>query len=167
MIRPATTADIPAILEIFDIARAFMRQNGNFVQWTGAYPGEPEVVADIALGEEYVIEENGEVVAAFTLMSRPEPTYAVIDNGRWLQDGPYGTIHRVASSGKCRGTVQQAVEFALQFHSVLRCDTHADNLPMQRALTNAGFVHCGTVYMADGTPRMGFERCVTADDLGR
>ncbi len=158
MIRPATEQDIPAILEIFDIARAFMRQNGNFAQWMGAYPGEIEVRTDIELGEEFVIEEAGEVVAAFTLMSRPEPTYAVITDGDWLQDGPYGTIHRIASSGKCRGTVQQAVEYALQFHGILRCDTHADNLPMQRALTNAGFTYCGTVYMNDGTPRMGFER---------
>ena len=157
MIRPATTADIPAILEIFDIARGIMRKNGNFSQWMGAYPGEPEVVADIALGEEFVIEEDGIVCAAFTLMSRPEPTYAVIDNGAWRQNGPYGTIHRVASNGKCRGVVRQAVEFALQYHKVLRCDTHADNLPMQGALTGAGFVDCGTVYMNDGTPRMGFE----------
>ena len=159
MIRPATMADVPAILKIFDIARGFMRQNGNFVQWTGAYPGESELIADIQLGEEYVIEENGKVCAAFTLMSRPEPTYAVITDGAWLQNGPYGTIHRVASNGKCRGVVQQAVEFARQYHKVLRCDTHADNLPMQRALTNAGFVHCGTIYMADNTPRMAFERC--------
>lgn len=164
MIRPATPADVPAILKIFDIARVFMRQNGNFVQWMGAYPGEPEVVQDIRLGEEYVIEEDGEVVAAFTLMSRPEPTYAVITDGDWLQDGDYGTIHRIASSGKCRGVVQKAVDYALQFHTVLRCDTHADNHPMQRALLNAGFAHCGTVYMADGTPRMGFERCATVDD---
>ena len=157
MIRLATLQDVPAILEIFDIARGFMRQNGNFAQWMGAYPGEPDVLADIALGEEYVVEEDGEVCAAFTLMSRPEPTYAIIADGNWLQNGPYGTIHRVASNGKCRGVVHQAVEFALQYHKVLRCDTHGDNLPMQRALTNAGFVYCGTVFMADNTPRRAYE----------
>lgn len=158
MIRPATQQDIPAILEIFDIARSFMRQNGNFAQWTGSYPGKTEVCADIELGEEFVIEENGKVCAVFTLMGRPEPTYSVIEKGEWLQSGPYGTIHRIASSGEYRGTVQKAVEYALQLYPVLRCDTHADNLPMQHALINAGFVHCGTVYMADGTERMGFER---------
>lgn len=157
MIRPATAADIPAILEIFDIARSFMRQNGNFSQWTGAYPGEPDVVADIAMGEAFVIEEDGAFCAAFTLLSRTEPTYAVIEDGAWLQNGPYGTIHRVASNGKCRGVVRKAVDFALQYHKVLRCDTHADNLPMQRALTNAGFVYCGTVFMADNTPRRAYE----------
>ena len=157
IIRPAKPEDIPAILEIFDTARAFMRLNGNFMQWTGVYPGESDVVADIRLGEEYVIEDDGVVCAAFTMMSRTEPTYEKID-GKWLQDGPYGTIHRIASSGRCRGTVQKAVEYALGFHSVLRCDTHEVNLPMRNALTRAGFVHCGTVYMADGTPRMAFER---------
>ncbi len=156
-IRPATMQDVPAILEIFDLARGFMRQNGNYKQWTGVYPSEIDVVRDIELGEEYVIEEDGVVCAAFTMMSRPEPTYKVID-GQWLQNGPYGTIHRVASSGKCKGCVQKAVEFALQFYSVLRCDTHEVNLPMRNALVRAGFVHCGTVYMLDGTPRMAFER---------
>ncbi len=156
-IRPATIQDLPAILEIFDAARAFMRQNGNFVQWMGNYPDENDVVNDIKLGEEYVIQDDGVVCAVFTMMSRPEPTYKVIE-GEWLQDGPYGTIHRVASSGKCSGCVQAAIEYALQFHSVLRCDTHQVNLPMRNALTKAGFVHCGTVFMLDGTPRMAFER---------
>ena len=74
MIRPATQQDIPAILEIFDIARSFMRQNGNFAQWTGSYPGKTEVCADIELGEEFVIEENGKVCAVFTLMGRSTPS---------------------------------------------------------------------------------------------
>ncbi len=156
-IRHATVQDIPVILEIFDAARAFMRQNGNFEQWTGNYPAESDIVSDIELGEEYVIEDDGVVCAAFTMMSRPEPTYEIIE-GKWLQNGPYGTIHRVASSGKCRGCMQMAVEYALQFHSVLRCDTHQVNLPMRNALTRAGFVYCGTVYMLDGSPRMAFER---------
>ena len=158
MIRKTTQQDIPAILEIFDIARGYMRQNGNMVQWTGAYPGREDVLEDIRRGEGYVVEEQGEICGVFTLLSRPEPTYAVITDGKWLTKGEYGTLHRVASNGKMRGIVSKAVAFALQYHKVLRCDTHADNQPMQRALKNAGFVHCGTIFMADGSPRMGFER---------
>ncbi|MBR5783110.1 MAG: N-acetyltransferase [Clostridia bacterium] len=165
MIRLTTHADIPVVLAIFDIARAFMRKNGNFAQWTGEYPGEADVLEDIRRGEGYVIEEDGEVCAVFTLLSRPEPTYAEIFDGNWLTDGSYGTLHRVASNGKLRGVVSQAVDFALQRHSVLRCDTHAVNKPMQIALENAGFVHCGTVHMADGSPRLAFERNVPADSI--
>jgi len=158
MIRKSTAADIPAILEIFDIARAYMRRNGNTIQWIGAYPGESDVLEDIRRGEGYVVEENGVICGVFTLLAREEPTYAVIDNGKWLTNGEYGTLHRVASNGKMRGIVAKAVEFALKQHKVLRCDTHEVNLPMQTALKKAGFVHCGTVYMADGSPRFAFER---------
>lgn len=39
-----------------------------------------------------------------------EPTYQVIDNGSWSYDIPYGTIHRVASSGKAKGKAETDVE---------------------------------------------------------
>ena len=38
-IRPAQPGDLPALLEIFAHARAFMAQTGNPTQWPAAYPG--------------------------------------------------------------------------------------------------------------------------------
>ncbi|MBQ6947794.1 MAG: N-acetyltransferase [Clostridia bacterium] len=156
MIRPATFEDIPAILRIFDIARSFMRENGNPTQWIG-YPAEEHVRADIAKGACYVLDDQG-VHAVFSLFSDPDPTYKYIEDGAWPNEAPYGTIHRIASDGTRRGVVRQAVDFALQFHSVLRCDTHKDNLPMQRALIGAGFVRCGIIYLENGDPREAFWR---------
>ena len=40
----------------------------------------------------------------------------------------------------------------------LRADTHADNHGMQHLLESTGFVHCGTIYTDDGTPRMSYWR---------
>ena len=48
MIRHATETDLPRILEIYDIARRFMRQNGNMVQWVNGYPSEALLRADVA-----------------------------------------------------------------------------------------------------------------------
>lgn len=41
MIRHAAESDLPRILEIYDIARQFMRQSGNMTQWINGYPSEP------------------------------------------------------------------------------------------------------------------------------
>ena len=40
----------------------------------------------------------------------------------------------------------------------LRVDTHADNAPMLHLLPALGFVRCGIIHVADGTPRIAFER---------
>lgn len=50
----------------------------------------------------YVIEEDGEVHAVFYFFIGPDETYQVIQDGAWLSDAPYGTIHQVASDGKVR-----------------------------------------------------------------
>ena len=157
MIRPAEVRDIPTILTIFDTARAYMRQTGNLTQWADGYPNEEIIRADIGAGECYVMEEDG-VHAVFTLLSAPDPTYAYIEDGAWPHNEPYGTLHRVASDGVIRGVVGKAVAFALERHNVLRCDTHKDNLPMQRALQGAGFTRCGIIYLEDGDPREAFQR---------
>ena len=157
MIRRGTLDDLPAIVSIFETARAYMRQTGNLTQWADGYPTQEIIRADIAAGECFVMEENG-VHAVFTLLSAPDPTYAYIEDGAWPHNKPYGTLHRVASDGKLRGVVQKAVDFALERHSVLRCDTHKDNLPMQRALMGAGFIRCGIIYLEDGATREAFQR---------
>lgn len=157
MIRRATYDDIPVILQIFEKGRAYMRQTGNLTQWADGYPNKEIISADIEKGECFVMEEEG-VHAVFTLLSRPDPTYGYIEDGAWLHDRPYGTIHRIASDGTLRGVVGKAVDYALLSHECLRCDTHKDNLPMQRALMRAGFVRCGIIYLENGEPREAYQR---------
>lgn len=45
MIRHAAESDLPRILEIYDIARQFMRQSGNMTQWINGYPSEAAAAA--------------------------------------------------------------------------------------------------------------------------
>ena len=102
MIRHATQTDLPRILEIYEIARRFMRQNGNLVQWVNGYPSEPLLRQDIANGDLYVMEDTGGIYCAFALVMGDDPTYAVID-GAWGDTAtPYGTIHRIGSDGTHR-----------------------------------------------------------------
>ena len=95
--------------------------------------------------------------AAFALVPGEDPTYAVID-GAWGSDAPYATIHRLASDGTCRGVFAAAINWAAARQPHLRIDTHADNHIMQTLITRAGFDYCGTITVADGSPRLAYER---------
>ena len=157
LIRLARQADIPTLLEVYDRARQTMRARGNTTQWVGGYPSRELLEEDIARGFAYVVEEEGRVHAAFAFIVGPDPTYAVIE-GAWPDQAPYGTLHRVASDGTLHGVLHQAVAFAQDRIDHLRADTHASNLAMQQALEKEGFVYCGIIHVADGTPRRAYAR---------
>ena len=158
MIRHAAESDLPRILEIYDIARQFMRQSGNMTQWINGYPSEPLLRQDIMNGNLYVMEDAGGVYGAFAFILGDDPTYTHIE-GAWQDTAtPYGTIHRIGSDGTHRGVLHECVDWALGRISHLRVDTHADNHVMQRCILREGFSYCGVIHVTDGTPRVAFER---------
>ena len=157
MIRQAEERDVAEILRIYAAARVFMRASGNLMQWSGGYPSEEIVRADIMHGVSYVLEnEAGHLHAVFVLIPGDDPTYAHID-GAWRDDSPYATIHRAGSDGTERGTFRTILAFARAQYEHLRADTHADNLPMQNCLTQSGFIYCGIIYLKSGDPRRAYE----------
>ena len=104
LIRKSQLEDIPRIMEIFGLAKKYMREQGNPTQWNGEYPDVATVTEDIVSGTGYVGEdETGKVVMVFTLIIGEDPTYKVIRKGEWLNNDPYGAIHRIASDGSSRG----------------------------------------------------------------
>jgi len=156
-IRNAEQNDMEAIMSIYDAGRSLMRATGNAAQWVNGYPSRTLVEGDIAKGNCYVIEgDDGLAHAVFAFITGADPTYAVIEDGTWLNDEPYGAIHRIASDGVLHGVLGEAVAFALERTGNLRIDTHEDNVPMQGALAKAGFARCGIIYCEDGTPRIAF-----------
>ncbi len=162
IIRKTTLADMEQLMTLFAGARRFMVANGNDKQWWGGYPTQEMIEKDIALSQSYVCEEDGHIYASFVLMSSDEPTYQVID-GAWKNDLPYGTLHRIASSGERRGMVDMIVDWAYQQYGNLRGDTHQLNLPMQKAFERNGFLRCGTIWVADGTPRIAYHKTEKAE----
>lgn len=159
MIRHAKMAEMERLLEIFDVARAYMRRSGNPTQWGGGYPSREVLCEDIELDRLYVMEDGDGVYAVFVMADGPDPTYAYID-GEWQSDEDYGVIHRVASDGSHRGVFADIAAFAGEKYSRLRIDTHEDNKPMQRAVEKEGFSHRGTIYLANGDPRRAYERII-------
>ncbi len=159
-IRKGTVADIDAIMSCYDIARQYMRDSGNHSQWINGYPSRELVTGDITEGVSYVgVDEDGEVVMAFAFIIGEDPTYFVIEDGKWLNDLPYGTIHRLGSTGRHRGILKQCVDFCMSHIGNIRLDTHADNATMQSAAEKLGFTRCGTIYCIDGSPRVAFQKC--------
>ena len=164
IIRKGENRDIDRIVSILDAAKRFFRENG-IDQWQNGTPNRETVENDIKNGESYVAEENGEILACAMISLRGEPTYAKIYSGKWLSSLPYGVIHRVAvrpdvkKSGFATALVKEAERITLNAgYSSLRIDTHRDNTPMRKMIEKNGFVFCGGIFLADGSPRMAFEK---------
>ena len=164
-IRHTELSDLPRIMEIYAYSRAFMAAHGNPNQWGPTqWPPEALIRADIAAGNSYACTNNdGKVVGTFFFIQGPdvEPTYRRITDGAWLDDSPYGVVHRIAADGSERGVGAYCIDWAYQQCGHLRIDTHGDNAVMQRLLKKLGFVHCGTIYVEeDDFPRLAFEKTV-------
>lgn len=151
-IRPAEERDIPRMLELFTAAKAYMRRQGNMVQWMGDYPGEAAIRGDMNKGWSMVVEHCGEVVGTFCMMTDPEPTYHTLPTTE-----PYQTLHRVASDGSVAGIVDAAVRYALACDGAVRIDTHPDNQAMLKCIRRLKMKRIGEIELADGTPRVVFE----------
>ena len=93
----------------------------------------------------------------FALFEGTEPTYEYIENGAWLNDEAYLTIHRVAGDGQVHGVFRCAADYCKSLSSNIRIDTHANNLTMQRQIEKNGFEKCGIIYVYDGTPRISYQ----------
>lgn len=156
VIRPATEADLPALYALYANARHYMAQTGNANQWPADYP-DRVLPMDLGLRQLYVCESDGGISAAFVLALGEDPTYRVIE-GAWKNDAPYGTLHRVASSGKRPGMMDKIVRWAFARTGNLRGDTHEKNLPMQRAFERNGFERCGIIRTHDGSPRIAYQK---------
>ena len=156
-ILPATDSDVDTILAMYEYSRSLMRAAGNFTQWVG-YPTRNDVLDDIRRKASYIVECDDKAVGTFAVVPGIEPTYGIIEHGRWIDDAtPYATIHRVAKNADGHNIAALAFQTAKARYFHLRADTHADNLVMRHLLEKEGFVYCGIVYMDDGSPRMAYE----------
>ena len=167
MIRGAQQADWQDITDIYTIARSFMRQVGNPTQWGDNFPPQELLEEDIDSNRLFVYVVNGQLLGVFAFILGVDPTYQVIEDGAWLNDAlPYGTIHRLASSGKSKGVASAVIEWCLEHCQSLRADTHADNQIMQHLLEKNGFTRCGVIHVADGSPRFAYQKLAPTQPLG-
>ena len=80
-IRLSKEEDLKAIMEIYALARKFMREQGNPTQWGEDYPSKRLIEADISSHQSFVVEEDGKIVGTFAFIIGEDPTYQVIEKG--------------------------------------------------------------------------------------
>lgn len=156
-IRTAIREDLPRIEGIYAYARDFMADHGNPNQWGKTNPPVSQLEKDIENRLLFVVTEKGIIHGVFYFYIGDDPTYHYIEDGAWASHTPYGTIHRIAGDGS-GGILKAAVEFCSLRIEHLRIDTHHDNYVMQRAVQKLGFIRRGIIYIADGSPRIAYDR---------
>lgn len=154
----AKTEDLAEIMRIYAYARQFMKNTGNATQWGNGYPSEAILNEDIEQNNLYIIQDSGRICGAFAFIIGKDETYSIIEDGEWLSDSTYGTIHRVAGDGTARGIFEYALQFCKEKIDHLRIDTHNDNKVMQHIIEKNGFTKCGIIYADDGTKRIAYEK---------
>lgn len=156
-IQKAKLDDLAEIMDIYKSAQDFMIESGNATQWGQSYPKKDLIEEDIDRGICLLVCEDEHPHGVFALMEGDEPTYQHIENGEWLNDDAYLTIHRIASDGKAHGIFDCAVKYCKSITDNIRIDTHENNLIMKGLIEKNGFQRCGTIYVANGSPRIAYQ----------
>lgn len=155
-VRNANTKDFEQIMKIYKYAQDYMIQSRNPTQWGHFYPDEELIQSDIRQNACKVIcNENG-IHGVCALFEGADPTYEYIEDGNWLNDEPYLTIHRLAGDGQVHGLFQCVADYCKNISYNIRVDTHANNRIMQKLMEKNGFIKCGIIYVKDGTPRIAY-----------
>ena len=156
-IRKATWKDLNDIMDIYATAQDFMIESGNPDQWGRSYPDRNLIENDIADGNCHLIYDADCHHGVSALFTGDEPTYQHIENGQWLNDDEYVTVHRIAGNGKVKGIFRCAIDYCKGMSDNIRIDTHEKNEIMKKLIERNGFEKCGTIYVADGSPRIAYQ----------
>ena len=162
IIREARLTDMDEIMLVMDAAKGIMRQSGNMHQWGEGYPSETVITADMEKKGGFVVVDDGMVVGYFAFLQSPEPTYARIYEGKWIDDvQPYHVVHRIASYPDAHGIFSSIMDFCLSHDRNIRIDTHRDNKIMQHNILKHGFTYCGIIYLLSGDERFAYQKMVS------
>ena len=159
---PGEEEDIVEIDKIFDQAKAYLKSKG-IDQWQNGYPNAETILEDIKTDTSYVLIDNNQVIGTMRFLIDVDVDYINIE-GKWLSDGEYGVIHRIAVADALKGKgyanvlLDKAIDLCKEYgvHS-LRIDTHEMNLSMRSFLKKHGFVECGIVYIRKTDRRIAYE----------
>lgn len=157
-IRKAEEKDIPAILDIIQQAKQYMKTNA-IPQWQNGYPEEIDIQEDLKMAGGFVAVEEKTVVGYSFIKVMHDPNYDVIE-GSWRNERPYAVLHRTCIQDGCKGKgiAGMFVQKAEELCDNVRADTHEKNTSMRKMLENNGFIACGTIYVEDGTPRVAYQK---------
>lgn len=151
-IRKADINDLNNVLEIYADARIKFANDKTF-QWKDNYPNEITYKNDLEENHIFVVLSDNSIAGVMTVLTKEELDYNVID-GKWLNNDPYITIHRIAvkkeylHQGLGSKLITFAKEFALKNNfKNIKIDTHENNIHMKKMLEKHNFKYCGVIYL--------------------
>jgi hypothetical protein len=159
-VQKAKIDDIDIIMNVFDAAKLFMRKTGNDKQWIDGYPSREIILNNIQDESFYVCLSEQQIVGVFFFKIGEEITYNKIYDGEWLNDKPYGVVHRIASNGTRSKISDFCLQWCIEKCKNIRIDTHRDNIVMQNVLKRNGYKQCGIIYLANGAERIAFQKSI-------
>ena len=164
-VRKATAKDLECILQLIEHGRQEMRRNGNLEQWADGQPTRQTLAQDVAMGNSYLLEEDGKPIATFAFVPGPDSTYKNIYRGAWLDEEPYYVVHRMARLPGKHHVFCDVLDYCFSRTDNIRIDTHRDNTLMQHLILKYGFRYCGIIYLSDGSERLAYQQNMASDRI--
>lgn len=164
-VRPARNSDISDITRCASRIREEYFEANNIPQWQNGYPSKEDFSGDIESGRLFVMY-LGEVLIGFISVGfAADPCYFDIEDGAWSSSEPYAVVHRFGINPDWHrmgmGTALFGVATRLceaKKVSSIRVDTHESNAAMIAFLEHNGFKKAGVIHLANGDPRLAFEK---------
>ena len=165
ILRNATFMELPIVWDILQQAIEQRKQDGS-AQWQNGYPNEQTVLEDFSNGYGYVLIDNNVVIAYAAIIFGEESAYNDI-KGKWLTNGEYATVHRVAVSETLKGKgvathLFKIIEILCVKEKVysIKVDTNFDNVPMIKILSKLNYTYCGEIFFS-GASRKAYEKVLS------
>lgn len=147
-IRQANEQDLDTILAIVRQVVPLMQATGN-QQWAADYPNREAFAEDIAHGELWAAEIDGQLAAIIAVCSAQSPEYAEVG---WDLSEPALVLHRMAvdPAYRGRGVARALIEHAEELGRErgipqIRLDTNTKNLAVQQLLTKLHYRYAGEI----------------------
>jgi ribosomal protein S18 acetylase RimI-like enzyme len=148
IIRKATSADIPLIMQLVKKVVPLMIATGNY-QWSDAYPSTEVFERDVRLDYLWVAEVDGHIAGVTAITTDQDTGYA--DCG-WDINETAIVTHRLAVDPDYRGQriaealLNQAEQEAIRRNiPLLRIDTNTKNQATQKLFPKLGYVFAGEI----------------------
>jgi len=151
IIRPATLADIPGIMQLIAEVVPAMNAAGNF-QWDSTYPNAKVFENDITLKQLWVADADGDIAGIAAITTDQEAEYADVG---WDLNETAIVTHRLAVSTRYQGQgiaaklMQQAEDEAISRGiKTLRIDTNSNNKATRQLFPKLGYEFAGEIGLA-------------------
>ncbi|WP_400192943.1 GNAT family N-acetyltransferase [Hymenobacter sp. B81] len=151
LIRRATAADLPAIMNLVRRVVPLMHAASNF-QWEASYPNAAVFGQDLAREQLWVAELDGRLAGVAALTTDQDPEYTLAD---WDPAAPAVVTHRLAvdpdfqGRGVAAALLAQAEVLAREWGlNRLRVDTNSENQATRRLFPKLGYRFAGEIGLA-------------------